>query len=105
MNKPDLDFTCHDCTKADTLGMPVASSTWNDFLNIIQVSFSVPEKIQEDSIDENITTNLITYEECNITFQIIDGGTQQGKHKLVSSDGFTFVVKVCLLVHLFINLL
>ncbi|KAL3854357.1 hypothetical protein ACJMK2_013630, partial [Sinanodonta woodiana] len=54
-------------------------------------------KIQEDSIDENITTNLISSEECNITFKVINGGTQGGKRKLVMPtqpiDGFTFVVK------------
>ncbi|KAL3873442.1 hypothetical protein ACJMK2_036558 [Sinanodonta woodiana] len=64
--------------------MPVANSTINDSFDITKLSFSVPEKVKEDSIEENIATNLITYEEeSNITFKVIDGGTQRGKRYLM----------------------
>ncbi|KAL3888332.1 hypothetical protein ACJMK2_000702 [Sinanodonta woodiana] len=32
-NKTNLDFTCHDCTEAETSGMPAASSTMDGSLD------------------------------------------------------------------------
>ena len=32
-------------------------------------------------------------DEAEVTFQVVESGTQRGKRKLVSSDGFTFTLK------------
>ena len=65
----------------------------DESIDISRVSFIVPEHHQEDSIEDSVITNASNTEESVITFTVVDGGTQRAKRKLVSSDGFTFVIK------------
>ena len=50
--------------------------------------------VQENSIQDDTRPEEMSTNEQTITYTVTEGTTQRGQLKLVSSDGFTYVLKV-----------
>ena len=50
--------------------------------------------VQENLIQDDTRTKEMYTNEQTITYTVTEGTTQRGRHKLVSSDGFTYVFNI-----------
>ena len=61
----------------------------------VEMSFEVPDVIQEDTIRDNQTlSDLPDDTQQPVTFTLIDSGTKRGKNKLADSLGYTYRVTI-----------
>ena len=66
------------------------------------VSFDVTAPIRaevpilEDDMEDAIRDDTLL-EDTAVTYDIVDGGTRQRQRRLVSSDGYAYTVKVCII--------
>jgi hypothetical protein len=91
---------CHSDTVNQILpDTPVAESTRlsisihsadQSTVHINRIPHEEPMVVQENSIQDDTRPE----EMSTITYTVTEGTTQRGQHKHISSDGFTYVLKV-----------
>ena len=96
--------SCHSDTLNQTLpATPVAERTRlsvstnsadQSTVHINRIPHEEPMVVQENSIQDDTRPEEMSTNEQTITYTITEGTTQRGQRKLVSSDGFTYVLKV-----------
>lgn len=62
-------------------------------VHIPTVPHAEPHHPEEDSINNQTSVQELSTKEATITFHVTENTTQRRKRKLVSSDGYTYVVK------------
>ncbi|KAJ8307800.1 hypothetical protein KUTeg_014645 [Tegillarca granosa] len=62
-------------------------------INIPIVPHADPHHPEEESLNDETLPQELSTREAVVTFQVTENTSQRGKRKLVSSDGFSYVVK------------
>ncbi|KAJ8304024.1 hypothetical protein KUTeg_017607 [Tegillarca granosa] len=75
--------------------LPDAESTRivEESINIPIVPHAEPHHPEEESLNDETLPQELSTREAVVTFQVTENTSQCGKRKLVSSDGFSYVVK------------
>ncbi|KAJ8312166.1 hypothetical protein KUTeg_009539 [Tegillarca granosa] len=75
--------------------LPDAESTRivEESINIPIVPHADPHHPEEESLNDETLPQELSTREAVVTFQVTENTSQRGKRKLVSSDGFSYVVK------------
>ncbi|KAJ8317057.1 LOW QUALITY PROTEIN: hypothetical protein KUTeg_004961 [Tegillarca granosa] len=98
-------FQCVECIEA-TSEVPTTSELPSRLLqdaestriveesiNIPIVPHAEPHHPEEESLNDETLPQELSTREAVVTFQVTENTSQRGKRKLVSSDGFSYVVK------------
>ena len=91
IDSPDTTTESPDTT---THPEPIDIDVSNPASFNVEMSFEVPDVIQEDTIRDNQTlSDLPDDTQHPMKFTLIDFGTKRGKNKLADSLGYTYTVK------------